>query len=416
MLEEDHGCFDALTPQFVNQGALLAQTVGVVALHDEHHAGVGAEQCLRFVVEHEVGEEEELHPGAAGGDEHQLFLGEHGVCVVLALPEVGIHEVARPLGSQVSRRQVAPRVVEVWLGASGLRCRYFAVEHGYDDHGHAVATHRPHGVGGPAAGVFVVEAGCRCSGNGRVAGTAHHVFRQFVGHGHFRLGRFAQAHAQRVAYAVGQQCPDAGGTLDASVLALAGLGHAQVEGEVHAFAFHHAAQQADAAHHDLRVGGFDGDDHIAELLFHTHTEKFHAALHDALRRVAVAAHDAVGERAVVHADAQRGVVLAADVEEADKPLFQPCQFGGVFLVGVFQLLELAGGVDVVARVDAHLLHNGGGHVGHVGVEVDIGHERAVVAFAAQGFAQGLQCLGLACALCGEAHVVRSRVEYGAALA
>ena len=119
---------------------------------------------------------------------------------------------------------------------------------------------------------------------------------------------------------------------------------------------------------------------------------------------------------MVHADAQRGVVLAADVEEADKAFFQPCQFGGVFLVGIFQLLELAGGVDVVARVDAHLLHDGGGHVGHVGVEVDIGHERAVVAFAAQGFAQGLQCLGLACALCGESHVVRSRVEYGAALA
>ena len=241
MLEEDHGCFDALAPQLVHQGALLAQAVGVVALHDEHHAGVGAEQCLRFVVEHEVGEEEELHPGAAGGDEHQLFLGEHGVCVVLALPEVGIHEVARPLGSQAGGRQVAPRIVKVGFGASGARCRHFAVKHGDDDHGHVAATHRTHSAGGPSCGFFVVEAGCRRSGNGRVAGTAHHVFRQFVGHGHFRLGRFAQAHAQRVAYAVGQQRPYAGGTLDASVLALAGLGHTQVEGEVHAFAFHHAA-------------------------------------------------------------------------------------------------------------------------------------------------------------------------------
>ena len=68
-------------------------------------------------------------------------------------------------------------------------------------------------------------------------------------------------------------------------------------------------------HHDHRVGGLDGDDHIEEVLAHANTEKLHAALHDASRGVAIVAHDAVGERAMIHANADGSAVFAADLEQ-----------------------------------------------------------------------------------------------------
>ena len=118
---------------------------------------------------------------------------------------------------------------------------------------------------------------------------------------------------------------------------------------------------------------------------------------------------------MVHPDAQGRAVGAADGEQFREARLEPAEFLGILLVGVFQVLELAGRVHVVAGVDAHLLHHGRRHVGHGRVEVDVGHEGAVVARLAQGFADGAQGFGLAGALCGEPHVVGARVEYGAAL-
>ena len=169
----------------------------------------------------------------------------------------------------------------------------------------------------------------------RLRGAQARGLQQGVGHRNLVLGRFAEADADGVADAVDEQGTDAHGTLQAAVLALAGFRDAEVEGEGHAFGLHGAAQQAHALHHHHGVGGFDADDDIQELLLHAHAQELHARLHDAGGRVAIARHDAVGERAVVHADAHGGAMLTADVEEGHEAVLNLAELGGVLLVGIF---------------------------------------------------------------------------------
>ena len=156
------------------------------------------------------------------------------------------------------------------------------------------------------------------AGDVGMPGAFRDIIHQFAGHGDFRFGRLAQGDADGVAQSVGQQGADAHGGLDASVLAVARFGHAQVQGEVHPLALHRVCQQAHGAHHHHRVRCLDGDDHILEVLVHADAQELHTRLHHAFGRVAVAGHDAVRQRAVVHADADGRVVLLADAEEGDK--------------------------------------------------------------------------------------------------
>ena len=103
-------------------------------------------------------------------------------------------------------------------------------------------------------------------------------------------------------------------------------------------------------------------------------DEFQRALDHAQRRVAVAVHQAVGERAVVGADAQRAAQFLRALDQRGKRVVQALQLGFVFVVRVFLDGEFFL-VGVIARVDAHLLdvldglHRGGGQ------KVDVGDQR-----------------------------------------
>ena len=118
MLEEDHGGLQPFAPQLVDQRTLFAQAVGMVALGNDHHLGVSVQQGFCLFVQPQIGQEEELHGGRTGGHEHELLLGEHGIGIGLASPEVGIYEVARSLGPLRSLWQIAPHVVVIGAEAA----------------------------------------------------------------------------------------------------------------------------------------------------------------------------------------------------------------------------------------------------------------------------------------------------------
>ena len=95
------------------------------------------------------------------------------------------------------------------------------------------------------------------------------------------------------------------------------------------------------------------------------------------------------------------MVLFTNLDERHQPVVNLLQLGAVFLVGVLQVLERAGGVDVVARIDAHLLAILRSHVGHAGVEVHVGHERCHDALGLQCGRDVAHVLSLARALRGQ---------------
>ena len=230
-------------------------------------------------------------------------------------------------------------------------------------------------------------------------------------HRNLAFGLLAQTYADGVANAVNKQGADTHGTLQTTVLALSGLRYTQVQGIIHSLLLHLLAEQTDALHHHHRIAGLDADHHVGEMLTLTDTQELHAALHDARRRIAVTRHDTVRERAVIHADADSRSVLPADSQKAAETLIQSLQLLPVLLIRIFQMLELTGRIHIVARIDAHLLHDGGSHIRHIGIEVDIGTQGHItIAASHQSRLDVTQVLRLACSLRGKPNQVGPRIN------
>ena len=130
-----------------------------------------------------------------------------------------------------------------------------------------------------------------------------------------------------------------------------------------------------------------------EILFLADAEELHTALYDAFGSIAIAVADAVGQRAMVHADADGCMILLADIEEWNESVFYLLQFVSIFLVGIFLLDELAGRINIVARIDTHLLAVESSNVGNVRIEVNISYKRCQIAV---GTNAGIDVLHVLC--------------------
>ena len=245
------------------------------------------------------------------------------------------------------------------------------------------ASHVSDSSGGPPLRVEPVERRCLCARYEHVSRPSCDVFHKMACHGYLSLGLLTERHAYGVAYPVCHERAHTDRAFYASVLALASLRHTEMERIVHVFGFHAAHEQPHRAHHHHRVRRLDRYHHIVERLPLAYAQELHAALHDAFGRVTVARHDAVGQRSVVHSYAYGSVMLPAYVEERHETRLYLLQFGGILLVGVFQLLERPRRVNIVAGVYAHLLRVERGYVCHVGIEVHVCHERRVISLGAQ---------------------------------
>ena len=220
-------------------------------------------------------------------------------------------------------------------------------------------------------------------------------------HRYLSLRFLGQRHAYGVANAVGQQGTNAYRTLDTSVLTLTGFCHAKVQRIVHILLIHLFDKQSHRPHHDHCVGSLDRDHHIVEMLFLADAQKLHAALHNTFRRVAIAVADTVRERTVVHANANGSVMLLADIQEGHKAVLYLLQFFGIFLIGVFFLDELTCRVDIVARIDTHLLGIERCHVSHTRIEMHVGDKRRSEAVAAYSIVNVLEILSFTHSLRGQ---------------
>ena len=118
---------------------------------------------------------------------------------------------------------------------------------------------------------------------------------------------------------------------------------------------------------------------------------------------------------MVHAQANRRVVLAAHGDERQQGLADAAQLGGVLLIGVFQLLEGACRVHKVARIDAHTLAHLGCGECCLWIEVDVGNQGDVAAIAAQQLRNLADAAGLFHTLGRQPHIVGSGIGNALAL-
>ena len=88
-----------------------------------------------------------------------------------------------------------------------------------------------------------------------------------------------------------------------------------MEGEMNILLVHPLHQQAYGFGHQQCVGCLHRNHDIVEPFIHGDTQVLHAGLHHPLGCITIAGHDAIGERPVIHAYTNSGVVLLADFKE-----------------------------------------------------------------------------------------------------
>ena len=106
---------------------------------------------------------------------------------------------------------------------------------------------------------------------------------------------------------------------------------------------------------------------------------------------------------MVYANAYGGVVLLAYIEKWNEALLKLLELFGILGIGIFNLLEHTGRVDIVARIDTHLLGIESRNVGYIGVEVYVCHKRSVEAVGTKLCVDVLKILGFASSLGRKAH-------------
>ena len=209
----------------------------------------------------------------------------------------------------------------------------------------------------------------------------------------FVFGRFSQRDPYRVANPVSQQGSDTHGRTDTPVLPLTRFGHPQVQRVVHPLGIHRHDQFSVGLDHHPRVARLHRDNHAVVALGPTHPQKLHGRLHHPVRRISVARHDTVRQRTVVHTDAYHGIVILAHLNQCRQLHPQPLQLRRILRIGIVHLLERSPAVDKVAGVNPHLAHILRRNEGHLGIEVNVGHQRHVTLTLLNPSANGQQAFG-----------------------
>ncbi|CRH71849.1 Uncharacterised protein [Chlamydia trachomatis] len=118
-------------------------------------------------------------------------------------------------------------------------------------------------------------------------------------------------------------------------------------------------------------------------------------------------HDAVAQATVIHSQSHGSAMTLAQVDKGHQCVANALQLDLVFLGRVGEAFELAGRVDKVAGIDAHLVGHFGCLKSGLGVEMNVGNERHVATCFTQCSAYFAYALSLAHALGCESHIVAS---------
>ena len=104
------------------------------------------------------------------------------------------------------------------------------------------------------------------------------------------------------------------------------------------------------------------------------------------------------------------MMLLTNVQERYELALYLLKFGGIFLIGILQVLECTARINIVAGIDAHLLAVEGSNVGRVRREMYVSHKGSLIAVGFQTGRDILHILRLASTLCSESHQFTSCVD------
>ena len=99
-----------------------------------------------------------------------------------------------------------------------------------------------------------------------------------------------------------------------------------------------------------------------------------------------------------------------DIQERNELGLNLLQLSLIFLVGILQMFEGSTRIDIVARIDTHLLAIKGGDISGMGRKMHIGHQRRRIAICLQTGRDVLHILSLARALGSETNEFTASID------
>ena len=281
------------------------------------------------------------------------------------------------------------------------------------NHRDEFASHVLHFMACPAHVLEGIQSGVhRC--NRGVGATTLVTLDQHASDRHFGLGFFRQAHAHGVAKAIFEQRANSKRRLDSAIFSIPGFRDAEVQREIHALLVHPCHQQPVCLDHHLGVRGLHGHHHLVVLLVHTNAQKFQRAFDHAHRRVAVSAHDAVGQRPMVGPNPHGPTKVLALLDQWREFFPNAHKFLCVALVGVFKVFESLL-VRVISRIDANFFDVIGCDFCSVGGEMDVRNKRRIVPCRPQFVGDEPQALCVSLAGSRDANQLAPRLNHSDAL-
>ena len=159
--------------------------------------------------------------------------------------------------------------------------------------------------------LFKVEEGPPAAGAGHVFdhGLAQpERLKDRIANGNFFLRGFGEGNADRVAQAIGQEGGNACGAFDPAVIAITGLGDAQVQGVLEALSIHAMGHQPIGRQHHRSPRGLHRNHNVVKVESIANTDEFQRRFHHPRGRIAVGKEHPLCQGTVVHPNAQ-GLVL-----------------------------------------------------------------------------------------------------------
>ena len=175
------------------------------------------------------------------------------------------------------------------------------------------------------------------------------------------------------------------------------------------FLVHGLNEQPIRLNHDLRIAGFHAQDNVVIGFIAGNAQEFHRTLDHAHGRIAIPAHDAVAQGAMIGTDTHRRAVLPTDADQGRESFPDPVDLFLIVGIGVFYEFELLL-IDVIARVDSDFLHDACSDLRGIRCEVYIGYQRGVVAPATKFVADHLQVLRFLLGGGGDAYQFCTRLD------
>ena len=137
-------------------------------------------------------------------------------------------------------------------------------------------------------------------------------------------------------------------------------------------------------------------------MLHADTQELHARFHYSLRSITITRHNAVRKTTVINTYPDSRMVLATYIKEWNQTVLDTLKLCLILFISIFQMLELTGCINIVARIDTNFLAIEGSHLGYARIEVDVGNQRNVATSLAYTTTNFFQILSLTHTLCGQA--------------